>query len=63
MDLRNGISFLQNSVPSTSSSSCIYYNRWYDTKQMAGVAIFVRKSKLHLDDLKESRRGVATVSL
>ena len=28
----------------------IYYNRWHDTKQMVGVAIFVRKAILHLDD-------------
>jgi len=28
----------------------IYYNRWHETKQMAGVAIFVKKSILHLDN-------------
>ena len=28
----------------------IYYNRWHETKQMVGVAIFVRKSILHLDN-------------
>ena len=28
----------------------IYYNRWHQRKQMAGVAIFVKKSILHFDD-------------
>ena len=27
-----------------------HYNRLHETKQMAGVVIFVRKSILHLDD-------------
>ena len=28
----------------------IYYNRWHETKQMAGMAIFFTQSILHLDD-------------
>ena len=40
----------------------IYYNRWHDTKQMAGVAIFV-KNRSCTWMIKESRRGIATVFL
>ena len=47
-DLGNGMSF---SGTSLSKMQClIHYNRWHKTKQMAGVAIFVSKSVLHLDD-------------
>ena len=42
----------------------IYSNRWHEIKQMVGVAIFGRKSILHLDNKGvNSRRGIATVFL
>ena len=36
----------------------IYYNRWYDTKQMAGVAI-LSENRPRIWMIKESRRGIA----
>ena len=39
----------------------IYYNRWHDTKQMGGLAIFVRKSTLHLHDQGVKKRNSYSV--
>ena len=52
-DFGNGMSFSQNSAPFTLSDPAavpyLLYSR-HETKQMVGVAIFVRKSILHLDN-------------
>ena len=35
----------------------IYYNQWHQTKQMAGVTIFVKTSILHLDNWGVKKRN------
>ena len=37
------------------------YNRWHDTKQMASLAIFVRKSTSHLHDQGVKKRNSYSV--